>query len=289
MHVEQPARVKRLAAELPVSFVAFDLLWLDGHSLMGLPLAERRELLEALDAATASTGRRPRSTPTGAALLAATERARPRGRRRQARSTRPTSPAAAAAPGSRSSRGRSAEFLVGGWLEGEGGRSGRIGALLVGEPDEDGALRYAGPRRHRLQRAAARRARGAARAARARRARRSRPRAAAPRAPARRALGRAAPDRRGVVHRALAGRRRFATRSGAACARMCRAMLVLRGRAPAQGQGARRDGPRRRARDPGHEPRQGPLSAGRLHQARRDRVLRARSRRCSCRTSPAAR
>ena len=27
----------------------FDLLWLDGHSLMGCPYAERRELLEALE------------------------------------------------------------------------------------------------------------------------------------------------------------------------------------------------------------------------------------------------
>ena len=36
--------------------------------------------------------------------------------------------------------------MIGGWLPGEGGRSGRLGALVVGFY-EDGELRYAGPRR----------------------------------------------------------------------------------------------------------------------------------------------
>src|SRR5207247_3503005 len=39
---------------------------------------------------------------------------------------------------------RRAELVVGGWMPGEGGRHGRIGSLLVGFHDEDGALRYAG-------------------------------------------------------------------------------------------------------------------------------------------------
>ena len=39
---------------------------------------------------------------------------------------------------------RRAEFVVGGWMPGEGGRRGRIGSLLAGYHDEDGALRYAG-------------------------------------------------------------------------------------------------------------------------------------------------
>ena len=38
----------------------------------------------------------------------------------------------------------STDVVVGGWLEGEGGRSGRLGALVIGIPDEDGVLRYAG-------------------------------------------------------------------------------------------------------------------------------------------------
>ena len=38
---------------------------------------------------------------------------------------------------------RTAEVVVGGWLPGEGGRSGRLGALVVGFY-RDGELRYAG-------------------------------------------------------------------------------------------------------------------------------------------------
>ncbi|MEA2298815.1 MAG: bifunctional non-ous end joining protein LigD, partial [Solirubrobacteraceae bacterium] len=46
-----PAQVKRLVRELPVTYVIFDLLWLDGHSLLERPYAARRERLAALDLA----------------------------------------------------------------------------------------------------------------------------------------------------------------------------------------------------------------------------------------------
>ena len=39
---------------------------------------------------------------------------------------------------------RRTEAVIGGWLGGEGGRAGRLGALVVGYHDESGALRYAG-------------------------------------------------------------------------------------------------------------------------------------------------
>ncbi len=42
------SRVAKLARKTPSSFVAFDLLALDGKSLMGRPQAERREMLERL-------------------------------------------------------------------------------------------------------------------------------------------------------------------------------------------------------------------------------------------------
>jgi bifunctional non-homologous end joining protein LigD len=43
-----PAAVRRLAARVPVQFLAFDLLWLDGKNTMDLPYAHRRELLAEL-------------------------------------------------------------------------------------------------------------------------------------------------------------------------------------------------------------------------------------------------
>src|SRR6476661_1964 len=40
------SRVQRLARETPAELMAFDLLAIDGKSLMSLPLARRRDLLE---------------------------------------------------------------------------------------------------------------------------------------------------------------------------------------------------------------------------------------------------
>ena len=40
-----PRKVARLASDLPATFLGFDLLYLAGESLMGLPLKERRKLL----------------------------------------------------------------------------------------------------------------------------------------------------------------------------------------------------------------------------------------------------
>ncbi len=48
MHVSAPARGRRLAQSTPVTYIVFDLLWLDGHSLMGCALGERRAALAGL-------------------------------------------------------------------------------------------------------------------------------------------------------------------------------------------------------------------------------------------------
>ena len=46
MNLAGQRAIARASKNMPVSFVAFDLLWLDGHDTTGLPLEERRELLE---------------------------------------------------------------------------------------------------------------------------------------------------------------------------------------------------------------------------------------------------
>ena len=48
IHVSDPADAARRAAHTPVMFVAFDLLHLNGHDTMALPLANRRTLLEQI-------------------------------------------------------------------------------------------------------------------------------------------------------------------------------------------------------------------------------------------------
>ena len=142
MHVENEARVKRLARDLPVTFIAFDLLWLDGHSLMAAPYSERRKRLDGL-ALSGARWQAPDTHDDGGELLAAAERLGLEGVVAKRRGS-------AYEPGRRSSAwikvkpGRSADLVIGGWTAGEGARSGRLGAVLVGEYDDAGQLRYAG-------------------------------------------------------------------------------------------------------------------------------------------------
>jgi bifunctional non-homologous end joining protein LigD len=42
------AAARRLVAQIPVQYLVFDLLWVDGQSTVGLPYARRRELLDGL-------------------------------------------------------------------------------------------------------------------------------------------------------------------------------------------------------------------------------------------------
>jgi bifunctional non-homologous end joining protein LigD len=138
MHLSD-AQAKRLLRTYPATYVAFDLLWLDGHSLMERPYEERRGLLEGLDL-NGPSWRTPPSYPRdGAALLAATEQQGLEGVVAKRLDSRYE-------PGHRSpcwikvKNKQRAELVIGGWLEGERA----IGAVLLGRRDEDGALRYAG-------------------------------------------------------------------------------------------------------------------------------------------------
>ncbi len=144
MHVADRRAAAARAELVPCMLALFDLLALDGRSLVGLPWSERRRLLEdlvepgphwqvpavhtdgrgLLDAATANElegiiAKRVDSTyhPGGRTR----EWVKVKVRRRQ-------------------------EFVVGGWAPGKGNRGGRIGGLLVGYHEEPGSppLRYAG-------------------------------------------------------------------------------------------------------------------------------------------------
>ncbi|MEA2387419.1 MAG: bifunctional non-ous end joining protein LigD, partial [Thermoleophilaceae bacterium] len=73
MHLTGESRIKRRAKEIPATYMAFDVLYLDGHSLMHLPYEERRTRLEELKLEGASW-RTPRAHPgEGRALKRASE------------------------------------------------------------------------------------------------------------------------------------------------------------------------------------------------------------------------
>lgn len=145
MHIANPAEARRRAAEVPVTYVVFDLLHLDGHDLTSLPLQDRRRLLEQV-LEPAPSWRLSPLHDDGEALVAVAEAHGLEGVvAKRLESTYD--------PGRRTrtwlkvKTRRRQELVVGGWLAGEGGRSGRIGALLVGyhdAPGDGGPLRYAG-------------------------------------------------------------------------------------------------------------------------------------------------
>jgi bifunctional non-homologous end joining protein LigD len=144
IHLTDPREIVTRAAANPIAFVAFDLLRDGDADLCALPLVERRRRLEAalapaLDAVIRLS---TQVRGDGAALLA---EARARGWEglvvKDAQSPY--------RPGRRSREWRKLKlvrrdsFVIGGFTEARGARAG-FGALLVGLPQEDGRLRFAG-------------------------------------------------------------------------------------------------------------------------------------------------
>jgi len=142
MHVGSEAAVQRRRRDTPVALMVFDVLHLDGRSLMDRPWTERRAALEGLglDGPHWKTPAVLAGDPE--AVTRVTREGGFEGLVAKKRSS-------CYEPGRRTGcwvkvkHVRRQEFVVGGWLPGEGRRRERIGALLIGYHDE-GALRYAG-------------------------------------------------------------------------------------------------------------------------------------------------
>ncbi len=146
MNLASESAVRRRMADCPVTYLIFDLLYLDGRSLIDLPYAERRERLEALELEGPSWQTPSHHRGEGKALLRLTEERGLEGLVAKRLDSRYL-------PGRRSRAWlkvkniRSQELVIGGWLPGQGRRAGTIGAILVGyHEDDDGGrrLRYAG-------------------------------------------------------------------------------------------------------------------------------------------------
>lgn len=143
MHVTKPADVQRLRREVPVTYLVFDLLHVDGRSLLALPYSHRRELLDGLGLAGSSWAVPPAFPGPGADVLAAAKE-------RDLEGVVAKRLDSTYEPGKRSRSWvkvkleRMQEVVVIGWKPGEGRREGTIGSLLLGVPDADGQLLYVG-------------------------------------------------------------------------------------------------------------------------------------------------
>lgn len=147
MHV-RGEQARRAAQRRPITYVVFDVLEVDGETLIDRPLSERLEILEALlieGDAGPGHGRLVRSEPVRGDGVRLYEAVSSRGLEGVV-AKRLTS---RYHPGRRSPEWRKikvrhrATAVIGGWLSGEGSRTA-LGALLVGFRDAEGALQYAG-------------------------------------------------------------------------------------------------------------------------------------------------
>ncbi|MEA2533124.1 MAG: bifunctional non-ous end joining protein LigD, partial [Actinomycetota bacterium] len=143
MHVRNERDIQRLSRQVPVAYVAFDLLYLDGRSRIDLPYTERRLLLEET---IVPTGTVQLSTSVVGRGVAMYEAAKERnlegivakrlastyelGRRSQSWLKVKTS--------------HDADLVIGGWSPGQGKRDGTLGALHMGAYDEKGELLFVG-------------------------------------------------------------------------------------------------------------------------------------------------
>jgi len=142
MHLASESAVRRLAQREPVTYVLFDLLFLDGRSWLARPYRERREALEAL-ALNGPRWQTPRAHVGDGAALRDASRAQGLEGIVAKRLESVYEPGRRSGAWVKVKNVRRAGVVIGGWLPGEGGRAGRLGALLVGYYDE-GELRYAG-------------------------------------------------------------------------------------------------------------------------------------------------
>jgi bifunctional non-homologous end joining protein LigD len=143
MHVRNERQLSALVRKSPVTFMVFDLIYLDGVSLVGQPLEQRRRLLEE----TVVPDERVQVSPTvpghGTALYeAAVEQGLEGIVAKRVDSTYE--------PGKRSPAWLKVktvldlDAVVAGWTDGSGNRDGTLGSLVLALYDYDGGLRHVG-------------------------------------------------------------------------------------------------------------------------------------------------
>jgi bifunctional non-homologous end joining protein LigD len=137
-----PEELARNKGRVPVQFLAFDLLWLDGQPLVDLPLVERRARLDEVLVETRDIRLSQVVEGAGREFFDQVRALKLEGivAKRAASCYR---------PGTRSHDWRKIKALclqdcvIVGWTPGKGGRAATLGSLLLAVYD-DGRLRYAG-------------------------------------------------------------------------------------------------------------------------------------------------
>src|SRR5882757_8852595 len=134
MGLSSPGAVRARMKEQPVDYVIFDLIHLDGHRVRDLPYLQRRELLEALGLDGPRWRTPDYRTEGGPDLLEAARRQGLEGIVAK-RTDSPYRPGKRTGEWIKTRVWRRQEFVIGGYIPGEGSRAKRVGSLLVGYYD----------------------------------------------------------------------------------------------------------------------------------------------------------
>lgn len=145
MHINDTRAIAHQVKATPIWYVLFDVLHLDGRSLMDRPYVERREILEELTVVGPHWQVTPSHVNQGEQMLAAA-------RQNQLEGLVAKRIDSTYEPGRRSPQWlkikiiQRQEFVVGGWIpeHGTSPSDKRIGAMLIGYHDCDGRLHFAG-------------------------------------------------------------------------------------------------------------------------------------------------
>jgi bifunctional non-homologous end joining protein LigD len=134
--------IKRAMKSIPITFIAFDVLYLDGKSIIDRPVEDRKEVLKQLVVPSPKVQVSPAVESEGVALMKA---AREQGLEGIVAKKK----GCAYRPGRRAKDWlkikvvHDADVVIGGWSPGEGARASYFGSLLVGAYDKEG-LRFLG-------------------------------------------------------------------------------------------------------------------------------------------------
>jgi bifunctional non-homologous end joining protein LigD len=142
LHVTNANEVRKRAESIPVTYVVFDVMHLDGRSLLESSYDERRNALASLDVGPTALVADSYTEVDPTAMLDGISKMGLEGIVAKRRDS-------VYSPGRRNGAWvkmkvvRAQEVVIGGWTDGRGERSGSLGALLLGIPS-DGGLQYAG-------------------------------------------------------------------------------------------------------------------------------------------------
>ncbi len=142
MHVQNDRQARSLVSSVPVTYLVFDVLYLDGRSCVDLPYEERRALLAGLELRGPNWNMSPSFDGEGAAVVETAREQELEGVIAKRRSSR-YFPGRRTADWVKITEVLTIEVLIGGWRPGEGRRTGEIGSLMLGVPTDAG-LRYVG-------------------------------------------------------------------------------------------------------------------------------------------------